>query len=91
MIHTNHWIKLISKSEKNSRESIKRFNLIRNKIKKIKPNTLKQIKQVLDQKNVISNSKYGITMWQLLIDMKNKEIICIFKNRKLKLHKIFGY
>jgi predicted choloylglycine hydrolase len=105
LIHTNHWLtpkfikdranylqRINKKSttiERWDAESTRRYNTIKQGILEYQPKTLAKIKSILDQKYVLSDIKNEMTIWQLLIDMNKKEIICVYRDKKFKLHKLF--
>jgi len=89
LIHTNHvldkqYIKYDNK--KTRKESIERYNTIKTLCRKNKPKTLIEIKTILDDDKVFAMYKgREATVYQLLMDMRNKKIYFCWKHKIYKL------
>jgi predicted choloylglycine hydrolase len=86
LIHTNHVLdpKHKMKITKNVKESTNRYNIIKNMCMTNKPKNLLDIKNILD--NISCTMKgFNCTIYQLLIDIENKEYYMVWKGKVIKL------
>lgn len=87
MIHTNHILdsKHIKLDNKKARkESISRYDTIKNTCKKIKPKSLLDIKVVLDEVFAMWKGRPA-TIWQLLINLEKKQVYFLWKHKIYRL------
>ena len=66
------------------KNSMDRYNKIKELVEKNKPKNLKEIRKILDTPPVFDTSSDG-TLWQLLLDLKHKNIYFIFDKKTQKI------
>jgi predicted choloylglycine hydrolase len=92
LIQTNHFVDKelftkydhIKKHPTWYKNSLDRYNKIKDLVEKNKPTNLKEIKKILDTPPVLDKTKEG-TLWQLVMDLKRKLIYFTFGKKTQKI------